>query len=40
MKLSLLANGIDSLKASYNSLEDIDYLVEGESIELKMLSFL
>ncbi|KAA6452667.1 hypothetical protein [Bacillus swezeyi] len=35
MKLSLLANGIDSLKASYNSLEDIDYLVEGGEHRVK-----
>ncbi|TWL39530.1 hypothetical protein P5637_07190 [Bacillus paralicheniformis] len=35
MKLSLLGNGIDSLKAAYNSLEDIDYLLEGVEHRVK-----
>ncbi|MGG0773920.1 hypothetical protein ABE060_01360 [Bacillus rugosus] len=35
MKLSLLDNGVDSLKATYNSLEDIKYLLEGVEHKVK-----
>lgn len=35
MKLSLLDNGVDSLKATYNSLEDIHYLLEGVEHRVK-----
>ncbi|MCY8371954.1 hypothetical protein [Bacillus haynesii] len=35
MKLSLLDNGVDSLKATYNSLEDIEYLLVGGEHRIK-----
>lgn len=35
MKLTLLETGVDSLKATYNSLEDIDFILEGVEHRVK-----